>query len=218
MLARSPGSWANNLRYAPLTLLQIRDLQSVQMVLSVGYAITAGFSTQVANTDGTVGVETGFLKGMITQVNEGSVDVKLTSIYDNATTTWSKVAYEEGSVTNSFQGYDANLFVGISTLQVKTCKQIQNLQRCRYSPFQIERYRFGGSVGSGSTTIVSFDSFKHRYVTFGDTIRSLNGTLTATVVGFTQPLQVSILNHTAGVAFANHVHHYVWYWFWTYPL
>ena len=32
----------------------------------VGYAVTAGFSTSVANTDGTVGVQTGYLKGIIT--------------------------------------------------------------------------------------------------------------------------------------------------------
>ena len=129
-VARNPGSWANNLRVCVIDSLADQRLAIGTDGLAVGYAITAGFNFR-SKSDGTVGVETGFLKGMITQVNEGSVDVKLTSIYDNATTTWSKVAYEEGSVT-TFQGYE-RLFVGISTLTSENfSQQIQNLQRCRY--------------------------------------------------------------------------------------
>ena len=201
--ARNPGSWANNLRVCVIDSLADQRLAIGTDGLSVGYAITAGFSTSVAKSDGTVGVETGFLKGMITQINEGSIDVKLTSIYDNATTTWSKVAYEEGSVTKAFQGYDANLFVGISTLTSENFANRYRIYNDAGTEQQIERYRFGGSVGSGSS-IVSFDSFDSRYVTFGDTLKSLNGTLTATVVGFTTASNPGvILNQTAGVGMAN---------------
>ena len=88
-------------------------------------------------------------------------------------------------------------------LQVKTSANRYRIYNDAGTEQQIERYRFGGSVGSGSS-IVSFDSFDSRYVTFGDTLKSLNGTLTATVVGFTTRTNPGvILNQTAGVGMAN---------------
>ena len=47
--------------------------------MAVGYAVTAGFSTSVANTDGTVGVQTGYLKGIITKIHNDCFDVKVVS-------------------------------------------------------------------------------------------------------------------------------------------
>ena len=103
--ARNPGSWANDLKICTI------DGQSDQRIaigtegLVVGWAVTAGFSTSVALTDGTVGVQTGYLKGIITGINAGNVDVKIVSKHNVSTNVWSAIDYEEGSTTNAFQGY-----------------------------------------------------------------------------------------------------------------
>ena len=83
--SRSPGSWANDLKICTI------DAQGDQRIaigtegLGVGFALTAAFSAQVANTDGTVGIETGYLKGILTGINVGSIDVKVVSKH-NVTT------------------------------------------------------------------------------------------------------------------------------------
>ena len=56
--------------------------------LVVGYAITAGFSTSIANTDGTVGIETGYIKGIITDIHSGSIDVKVVAKHNVTTDVW----------------------------------------------------------------------------------------------------------------------------------
>ena len=68
---------------------QTRELQSVQKDYQLDSATTAAFSSQVANTDGTVGVQTGYLKGVITGINAGSVDVKIAK-HDVSNDVWTK--------------------------------------------------------------------------------------------------------------------------------
>ena len=201
--ARNPGSWSNNLKVCIIDGLADQRLGVGTDGLVVGYAITAGFSTSVAMSDGTVGVHTGYLKGIITQINSGSIDVKLTSKYTYNDNKWSGVAYEEGSRINAFLGYDANLAAGIGTQGLDNFENRYRIYNNSGTEQQIERNRFGGSVSSGSS-IVTFDSFDSRYVTFGDELKSLNGTLTANVVGFTTAANPGvILDQTAGVGMAN---------------
>ena len=64
--ARSPGSWANDLKICTIDGAADQRIAIGTEGLSVGFAVTAAFSSQVANTDGTVGVQTGYLKGIIT--------------------------------------------------------------------------------------------------------------------------------------------------------
>ena len=108
--ARNPGSWANGLKICTIDGKADQRLAIGTDGLAVGYAVTAGFSTSVANTDGTVGVQTGYLKGIITGVNVGSVDIKVVSKHNITTDVWSAVDYEEGSSTASFKGYDVGVF------------------------------------------------------------------------------------------------------------
>ena len=201
--ARNPGSWANGIKVCVIDGLADQRLGVGTDGLAVGYALTAGFSTSVANSDGTVGVHTGFIKGIITQINVGSIDVKLTSRYNGTTDMWESINYEEGSSTAAFQGYDDRFLVGINTLGLDNFENRYRIYDNAGAEQQVERYRFGGSVGSASS-IVSLDSFDSRYITFGDTLKSLNGTLQATVVGFTTDASPGvILSQTAGVGMAN---------------
>ena len=99
-----------DLRSAPSMRWQTRRLAIGTFGLNVGYAITLGFSTSVAGTDGTVGIETGYIKGVITNIGPSYVDVKLTDKYSITNDKWSKLDYEEGSSTNPSLGYDEGLF------------------------------------------------------------------------------------------------------------
>ena len=107
--SRNPGSWANDLKVCTIDSAADQRLGIGTDGLLVGYAVTAGFTTSVANDNGTVGIETGYIKAVITKINEGSVDVKILSQHNVTTDTWSEIDYEEGSSTKSFLGYDAGV-------------------------------------------------------------------------------------------------------------
>ena len=152
--ARNPGSWANGLKICTIDARADQRLAIGTDGIVAGYAITAGFSTSVANTDGTVGVQTGYIKGIITDVHHGSVDVKVVAKHNVTTDVWSVADYEEGSSTNSFQGYD----IGIYNEQFT--KSASENQPNRYQIFnnsgvsqRIERTRFQAAIGIGSTEI-----------------------------------------------------------------
>ena len=57
--SRNPGSWANDLKVCTIDGKADQRIAIGTEGMVVGYAVTAGFSTSVANTDGTVGVQTG---------------------------------------------------------------------------------------------------------------------------------------------------------------
>ena len=152
--ARNPGSWANELKVCTI------DAQADQRIaigtegLSVGYAVTAGFSTSIANADGTVGIQTGYVKGLITGVNVGSIDVKVVSKHNVSTDVWSAIDYEEGSTTAAFQGYDAGVYadnIG-STTDVNHPNRVKIFDTSGTQK-SIERQSFQATIGIGSTTI-----------------------------------------------------------------
>ncbi len=204
--ARNPGSWANDLKICTI------DSQADQIVaigtdgLVVGYAVTAGFSTSVAQTDGTVGVQTGYIKGIITGINEGSVDVKVVSKHNVTTDVWSAIDYEEGSTTAAFQGYDAGVY-GEYANAVTTVNHPNRLKVFNASGTQqrVERQRFQASVGIGSTVIAYASDFSALKSGPGDQIKSLNGTYTGTIVSYATTGGVGqiIMDTAATVAFAN---------------
>ena len=120
--------------------------------LSVG--MQCWFSTSISNTDGTVGIETGFIKGIITGVNVGSVDIKIVSKHNITTDVWSAADYEEGSSTASFKGYD----VGIYNDNIASDTSVNHPNRLQFfntsgTAKNVERTRFNASVGIGSTEI-----------------------------------------------------------------
>tara|TARA_B100001996_G_scaffold340922_1_gene294689 strand:- start:1441 stop:3864 length:2424 start_codon:yes stop_codon:yes gene_type:complete len=204
--ARNPGSWANDLKICTI------DSQADQRIaigtdgLVVGFAVTAGFSTSVAQTDGTVGVQTGYLKGIITGINAGSVDVKVVSKHNVTTDVWSATDYEEGSTTGSFQGYDAGIYDEYETAN-STVNQPNRLQifDTAGASQRVERQRFQASVGIGSTVIGYSGDFSAVKSAPGDQIKSVNGTYTGTIVSYatTNGQGTIIMDTAATVAFAN---------------
>jgi len=100
--AKNPGSWANNLKVCVIDAAADQRLSIASTGnLSVGFAVTAGFSATVAGI-GITTTETGVIKGIITKVNAGSIDVKITAKSSGAgSTVFTETAYSEGSV-NAF--------------------------------------------------------------------------------------------------------------------
>ena len=140
--ARNPGSWANNLKVCVIDAAADQRIAISTQGLNVGFAVTAAFSQSVAGV-GTVTTETGVLKGIITKVNSGSIDVKVTAKSSGAgSTVFTETSYSEGSV-NAFSAGNIkitnnnNAFVSIEEASVS---------------------RFFGVVSIGSTVINPVDA------------------------------------------------------------
>ncbi len=204
--ARNPGSWSNELKICTI------DAQADQRIaigtegLAVGYAVTAGFSTSIANTDGTVGIQTGYVKGIITGLNAGSIDVKIVSKHNVTTDVWSAIDYEEGSTTAAFQGYDAGVYADNITADT-TVNHPNRVKIFDTSGAQqiIERQSFQATVGIGSTTIFYQGDFNALKSAGGDTVRSKNGTYSGKITDYVviNNQGVLVMDTAATVAFAN---------------
>jgi hypothetical protein len=140
--SRNPGSWANNLKVCVIDAAADQRIAIGTFGLTVGYAVTSSFSQSVAGV-GTVTTETGVLKGIITKVNAGSIDVKVTAKSSGAgSTVFTETSYSEGSV-NAFGAGNIKIldnsgnFVKIEELSVS---------------------RFFGVVSVGSTVINPVDA------------------------------------------------------------
>ena len=204
--ARSPGSWANDLKVCTIDSIADQRVSIGTDGLAVGFAVTAGFSTSVANADGTVGIETGYIKGIITGVNEGSIDVKVVAKHNVTTDVWSAIDYEEGSDTASFQGYD----IAIYNDNLSSDTSVNHPNRLKIfntsgNSVSVERTKFQAEIGLGSTTITFGPDFNTLKSAPGDTIKSLNGTYSGTIVSYatTGGLSNVIMDTQATVAFAN---------------
>ena len=163
---------------------QTKELQLVLKDLVVGYASTAGFSTSIANTDGTVGIETGYIKGIITDIHVGSIDVKVVAKHNVTTDVWSAIDYEEGSSTNLSK---------VMMLAFTTSKQSDSTtnQPNSYQIFnnsgvsqRIERTRFLVQLVLVLPRLHSVRIFDALKVAPGDQIKSLNGTYSGDVCLF----------------------------------
>ena len=135
--SRYPGSWTNNLKVCVIDAAADQRITIGTFGLNVGYAVTAAFSQSVAGV-GSVTTQTGVLKGIITKVNESSIDVKITAKSSGAgSTVFTETSYSEGSV-NAFAAGNIKItdnngnFVKIQELSVS---------------------RFFGVVSTGSTVI-----------------------------------------------------------------
>ena len=140
--ARNPGSWANNLKVCVIDAAADQRIAIGTFGLNVGYAVTAAFSQSVAGV-GTVTTETGVLKGIITKVNEGSIDVKVTAKSSGAgSTAFTETSYAEGSVNAFGSG------------NIKITDNSGNFVKIEESSVA----RFFGVVSAGSTVINPVDS------------------------------------------------------------
>ena len=100
--ARNPGSWANNLKVCVIDAAADQRIAISTTNVQVGFAVTATIDQIVAGI-GTTTREQGLLKGIITKVNTGSIDVKITAKSASAgSTSFTETSYSEGSV-NEFK-------------------------------------------------------------------------------------------------------------------
>ena len=78
--ARNPGSWANGIKVAVIDGKADQTLSGVSTAgILVGYAVTQSMVGRVVAGVGTTSVADGYLKGTITSIGSGSIDVKLIS-------------------------------------------------------------------------------------------------------------------------------------------
>jgi len=194
--SRDPGSWANNLKVCAIDAAADQRVAIGTFGMSVGYGITVGLNTSYANTDGTVGSSVGYLRGIITNVGNQYVDVKVTDRYDNAAGTSSLVSYSQNSI-NSFPS-------GVGVAYIKTSSGVST---------SIEVNRFYGSVGSGSTIILPPSiSVTLPTVAVGNLVQTItNGIVNeSTIVGFNTTvvngaLQATIVLNSSSVGVGTNV-------------
>ena len=131
--AKTPGSWANNLKVcfidnaADQTLgITTDDPSNAGMV--IGFGVTTAISAATIPGDGTTSTFTGYLKGIITGVSTdatgkaSTIDVKVVSRVSSGGTE-TKIDYSEGDPINSFEAGETLFFVnnaGINTCLLYT--------------------------------------------------------------------------------------------------
>lgn len=106
--ARTPGSWANKLKVCIVDSLADQRIAISTSGLSVGYGVSTSYTRTIAGV-GTISSETGVLKGIITQVNSSSIDVKILS--KNVGGTDTEISYQQGG-TYEFKSADS---IGINS-------------------------------------------------------------------------------------------------------
>lgn len=106
--ARTPGSWANKLKVCVVDNLADQRISINTSGLAVGYGVSTSYTRTIAGV-GTISSETGILKGIITQVNSSSIDVKILS--KNVGGTDTEISYQQGG-TYEFKSADS---IGINS-------------------------------------------------------------------------------------------------------
>lgn len=140
--ARNPGSWSNNLKVCVIDAAADQRIAIGTFGLNVGFAVTAAFSQSVAGV-GTVTTQQGVLKGIITKVNEGSIDVKVTAKSSGAgSTVFTETSYSEGSVNAFGSG------------NIRILDNNGNFVKIQESSVS----RFFGIISTGSTVINPVDA------------------------------------------------------------
>jgi len=175
--ARNPGSWANNLKVCVIDAAADQRLAiTTSSNISVGFAVTATIDQTVAGI-GTTTREQGILKGIITKVNAGSIDVKITAKSSGAgSTVFTETAYSEGSV---------NAFASSATIFITNNNGIG----VSFSSLNTGIGTFSGVVSTGSSVMNPISSTTNfpTGITTGSTIQSTTSGVLAsntTVAGF----------------------------------
>ncbi len=83
--SRDPGSWGNGLKVCVIDSAADQRVSIGTFGINPGYGFTVGINTTFATKSGIVSTFTGYIKGIVHQVNEGNIDVKLVSRYSNDT-------------------------------------------------------------------------------------------------------------------------------------
>ena len=190
--AKDPGSWANGLKVCTIDAAADQRVSIGTFGINPGYAITCGFTTSYATPDGVVKTFTGFVKGIVTKVNDIDIDVKIVSLHEDgvgsALTSYSSSGLGRilGGAGQYWQVFDN---VGTAT----------SLEKIRVSD--------NASVGVGSTVVTTTDPgfptyVSSGYIQVGDLIQTLNGALSARVTGLDGDAGTITLDSTSPVSFA----------------
>jgi len=166
--AKNPGSWGNGLKVCVIDAFADQRIAIGTFGIAVGSAMTCSIGTSYATSSGTVESFDGFVKGIITQVNVGSVDVKIVSLHNNLTGVATEISYTSSGLNRILDGAQ-NYYQVFNNVGTAT---------------SLEKFRFPGNatVGVGSTTITFPSVQPTSSINIGDLIQSLNGALSARVV------------------------------------
>ena len=171
--AKNPGSWGNSLKVCAIDGLADQRVAIGTFGLQVGYAITCGLTAvSYVTPQGSVEEFYGYVKGIITKINNQSVDVKIVSNYNRDSNVHTEVAYSSNPLTRFPEPTNAN----------KTFFQAFNNVGTATS---LEKFRIADSatVGVGSTVISVNTEVNVSPIVVGDLIRSLNSQFSSRVVG-----------------------------------
>jgi hypothetical protein len=96
--AKTPGTWSNDLKVCVIDdkadqILEVSE--SVVQMSAVGYGVTVSLVGESIIEDGGLGTFTGYLKGIITGVGTSTLDVKITSLVAEGTTTDIPITYQQ---------------------------------------------------------------------------------------------------------------------------
>jgi hypothetical protein len=189
--AKDPGSWGNGLKVCTIDAAADQRVAIGTFGITVGSAITCGFSTDYATASGTVQSFTGYVKGIVSSIGVDSIDVKIVSLHNETTGVATQASYTSSGLNRILGG--ANQYWQIFN-SVGTASSLERF-----------RLRDSANVGVGSTVITSSnliisDIYSNSLASVGDLIQTLNGALTARITGITT---TQILIDTASpVAFA----------------
>jgi len=190
--AKDPGSWANGLKVCTIDASADQRIAIGTFGISAGYAITCGISTSYATSTGTVESFSGFIKGIVSKVNKGNIDVKIVSLHNSSTGVSTEVTYTSSGLNRipSGSGQYYQIFDNVGTAT------------------SLEKFRFdnNATIGVGSTAITAPSGFvaavqASGIISVGDLIQTLNGALTARVTGITTT-QV-LIDSASPVSFAS---------------
>jgi hypothetical protein len=121
--ARNPGSWSNGLRVAIIDSKANQTLGLTTTGAVVGYGVSQSVSGRINPGAGSTSILDGYLKGIITRVGEGTLDVKVLS-HVSAGGTETNVDYQQSGIysfyTNQNISILTNSAVGVATTTVST--------------------------------------------------------------------------------------------------
>jgi len=178
--ARDPGSWGNAIKVCVIDSLADQRIAIGTFGISVGYAITCGIATNYVTNSGSVESFTGYVKGIITKVNTGNVDVKVVSRFDINEQTFTKINYSSSPI-NSFPTASTSYPLYYQVFNnVGSATSLEKVRLTGYCSIGIGNTVIQLSTGGQTVTNELLDLIGSIQV--GDLAQSLNGTYKSRVV------------------------------------
>jgi hypothetical protein len=171
--SKNPGSWGNALKVCVIDSAADQRVAIGTFGIQVGFAITCGLTdVQYVTPQGSIQTFNGYVKGIVTKVNVGSVDVKVVSNYNNDTNTASEIEYSSNPLNRFPQPTDTNF----------TFFQVFNSVGTATS---LEKFRLSNNstIGIGETIITTDNNIDISPIKTGDLIQSVSGSFSSRVVG-----------------------------------